>query len=117
MTRFPEVAPSETLQIDLLGPPQITWRGQPFDLTRRQAQALLFTLAHTTELRGQIAVVSPSTRQKNSSGFSFLAASNASWYTFPSSLTLSRTMKSLSDPLSLTIRTEAPPCIPVHIPA
>ena len=37
--------PSE-LRINLLGPPQLTWRGDPFDATRRQGRGLLFYLAH-----------------------------------------------------------------------
>ena len=42
-------AASATLQINILGPPLLAWRGEPFALTRRQARALLFYLAHTPE--------------------------------------------------------------------
>ena len=35
------------LQIDLLGPPQVRWRGEPLPLVRRQVRGLLFYLAHT----------------------------------------------------------------------
>ena len=41
---------SAALRINLLGPPQLTWRGEALDVTRRQARALLFTLAHAPEL-------------------------------------------------------------------
>ena len=49
MTRSSTDAASAALRIYLLGPPQITWRGEALDLTRRQARALLFYLAHTLE--------------------------------------------------------------------
>lgn len=35
-----------TLQVALLGPPQILWRGEPFRVARRQVRGLLFYLAH-----------------------------------------------------------------------
>ena len=43
------------LRINLLGPPQLTWRGDPFDATRRQVRGLLFYLAH---------VAAPAPRQR-----------------------------------------------------
>lgn len=49
MTRPTTDSASATLQINILGPPQLAWRGEPFALTRRQARALLFSLAHTPE--------------------------------------------------------------------
>ncbi len=39
----------EALLINLLGAPQLTWRGQPFDAARRQVRGLLFYLAHVPE--------------------------------------------------------------------
>ncbi|MCP4211427.1 MAG: AAA family ATPase [Halieaceae bacterium] len=45
------------MQLRLLGTPQILWCGEPFTLSRRQARALLFYLAHTSNpvSRGRLA--------------------------------------------------------------
>ena len=42
--RAPESATAD-LQVCLLGPPSLAWRGEPLTLPRRQARALLFYLA------------------------------------------------------------------------
>ena len=40
---------SAELHVNLLGPPQIAWRGVSFEAPRRQVRALLYYLAQTTE--------------------------------------------------------------------
>ena len=44
------MSPVAELHITLLGPPQLTWRGEPFDVARRQVRGLLFYLAHAAAL-------------------------------------------------------------------
>jgi len=50
------------LQINLLDPPQTTWRGDPLDLKRRQAQALLVHMAHAADF-GELSRAAPVPRE------------------------------------------------------
>ena len=43
------MTPVAELHINLLGPPQLTWRGEPFAVARRQVRGLLFYLAYAAE--------------------------------------------------------------------
>jgi ABC-type oligopeptide transport system substrate-binding subunit/DNA-binding SARP family transcriptional activator len=45
-SRIPAVAP---LRIVMLGPPQVTWEGEPLTIPRRQTRALLYRLAASSE--------------------------------------------------------------------
>src|SRR5262245_51606184 len=47
--RPPVGATGATLRIALLGPPTLTWGDQPFAIARRQARALFYRIAATTQ--------------------------------------------------------------------
>jgi DNA-binding SARP family transcriptional activator len=41
--------PSTELQVNMLGPPQLAWGGEPFEVPRRQVRGLLYYLAQAAE--------------------------------------------------------------------